>query len=102
MGHIGITPQTIRGKYRYKGKTNLEKNDYSSPKRVGGDLEHLAKHLRYQTTPPHYKQAPRPHLPAAGWLWATPIAAYSARPCCGATGRIESHTMAAVAQARRR
>ena len=25
MGHIGITPQTIRGKYRYKGKTNLEK-----------------------------------------------------------------------------
>ncbi len=26
MGHIGITPQTIRGKYRYKGKTTLEKN----------------------------------------------------------------------------
>ena len=25
MVHIGITPQTIRGKYRYKGKTNLEK-----------------------------------------------------------------------------
>ena len=25
MGHIGITPQTIRGKYRYKGKTDLEK-----------------------------------------------------------------------------
>ena len=26
MGHIGITPQTIKGKYRYKGKTTLEKN----------------------------------------------------------------------------
>ena len=25
MGHIGITPQTIRGKYRYKGKTEKEK-----------------------------------------------------------------------------
>ena len=25
MGHIGITPQTVRGKYRYKGKTALEK-----------------------------------------------------------------------------
>ena len=25
MGHIGITPQTIRGKYRYKGRTAFEK-----------------------------------------------------------------------------
>ena len=25
MGHIGITPQTVRGKYRYKGKTAFEK-----------------------------------------------------------------------------
>ena len=25
MGHIGITPQTVRGKYRYKGKTIFEK-----------------------------------------------------------------------------
>ena len=25
MGHIGITPQTVRGKYRYKGKTVFEK-----------------------------------------------------------------------------
>ena len=25
MGHIGITPQTIRGKYRYKGRTLFEK-----------------------------------------------------------------------------
>ena len=24
MGHIGITPQTVRGKFRYKGKTDLE------------------------------------------------------------------------------
>ena len=25
MGHIGITPQTTRGKYRYKGRTTFEK-----------------------------------------------------------------------------
>ena len=25
MGHIGITPQTVRGKYRYKGKTAFER-----------------------------------------------------------------------------
>ena len=25
MGHIGITPQTIRGRYRYKGRTAFEK-----------------------------------------------------------------------------
>ena len=29
MGHIGITPQTVRGKYRYKGKTAIEKKNYS-------------------------------------------------------------------------
>ena len=29
MGHIGITPQTVRGKYRYKGKTAFEKKNYS-------------------------------------------------------------------------
>ena len=27
MGHIGITPQTVRGKFKYKGKTNLEKKN---------------------------------------------------------------------------
>ena len=26
MGHIGITPQTVRGKFKYKGKTVSEKN----------------------------------------------------------------------------
>ena len=25
MGHIGITPQSVRGKFRYKGKTDIEK-----------------------------------------------------------------------------
>ena len=25
MGHIGLMPQTVRGKFRYKGKTDLEK-----------------------------------------------------------------------------
>ena len=27
MGHIGITPQSVRGKFKYKGKTNIEKNN---------------------------------------------------------------------------
>ena len=27
MGHIGITPQTVRGKFKYKGKTDLEKKN---------------------------------------------------------------------------
>ena len=27
MGHIGIMPQSVRGKFKYKGKTNLEKNN---------------------------------------------------------------------------
>ena len=26
MGHIGIMPQSVRGKFKYKGKTNTEKN----------------------------------------------------------------------------
>ena len=25
MGHIGITPQSVRGKFRYKGKSDIEK-----------------------------------------------------------------------------
>ena len=27
MGHIGITPQSVRGKFRYKGKTDIEKKN---------------------------------------------------------------------------
>ena len=27
MGHIGIMPQSVRGKFKYKGKTNIEKNN---------------------------------------------------------------------------
>ena len=27
MGHIGITPQSARGKFRYKGKTDIEKKN---------------------------------------------------------------------------
>ncbi len=29
MGHICITTKTIRGKYRYNGKTNLEKKNFN-------------------------------------------------------------------------
>ena len=25
MGHIGITPQSVRGKFKYKGKSDIEK-----------------------------------------------------------------------------
>ncbi len=28
MGHIGITPQSVRGKFRYKGKSENEKKNY--------------------------------------------------------------------------
>ena len=27
IGHIGITPQSVRGKFRYKGKTDIEKKN---------------------------------------------------------------------------
>ena len=27
MGHIGITPQSVRGRFRYKGKTDKEKKN---------------------------------------------------------------------------
>ena len=39
MGHIGITPQSARGKFRYKGKTDTEKNIYG--------LSMLVLHLFY-------------------------------------------------------
>ena len=40
MGHIGITPQSVRGKFRYKGKSEIEKKnllkDAKSLENAGG------------------------------------------------------------------
>jgi 3-methyl-2-oxobutanoate hydroxymethyltransferase len=34
MGHIGITPQSVRGKFRYKGKTAKEKNNLLNDSKI--------------------------------------------------------------------
>ena len=57
MGHIGITPQTVKGKFRYKGKTTIEKKNLLKDSRSLEDagvfaivLECIEKKLSKQIT----------------------------------------------------